>query len=68
MYAHVIAGAVPGVQRMKAQMGLADCLAQAGELTRATELFAAVAREGPALPGGAELATIANAWLAKHGH
>ena len=66
MYAHVIAGAAPGVPRMKAQLGLADCLAQAGELTRARELFATVAREGPALPGGDELAKVANAWLAEH--
>nr|MBA2544877.1 tetratricopeptide repeat protein [Deltaproteobacteria bacterium] len=66
MYAHVIAGAAPGVQRMKAQLGLADCLAQAGDLTRAKELFATVAREGPALPGGDELANVAKAWLADH--
>jgi serine/threonine protein kinase/tetratricopeptide (TPR) repeat protein len=67
MYSHVIAGAAPGVQRMKAQLGLADCLAQAGELARAKELFATVAREGPSLPGGGELATIAKAWLAENG-
>ncbi len=66
MYSHVIAGAAPGVQRMKAQLGLADCLAEAGDLTRAKELFATVAREGPALPGGAELAKIAKDWLAAH--
>jgi tetratricopeptide (TPR) repeat protein len=66
MYSHVIAGAAPGVQRIKAQLGLADCLAEAGDLTRAKELFATVAREGPALPGGDELATIAKAWLAAH--
>jgi tetratricopeptide (TPR) repeat protein len=66
MYAHVIAGAAPGVQRMKAQLGLADCLAEAGDLARAKELFATVAREGSTLPGGDELATIANAWLAEH--
>jgi tetratricopeptide (TPR) repeat protein len=66
MYSHVIAGAQPGVQRMKAQLGLGDCLAEAGDLTRAKELFATVAREGPALPGGDELAKIASAWLAEH--
>jgi tetratricopeptide (TPR) repeat protein len=66
MYSHVIAGAAPGVQRMTAQLGLADCLAEAGDLARAKELFATVVREGPALPGGDELAKIANAWLAEH--
>ncbi|MEO8698977.1 MAG: serine/threonine-protein kinase [Kofleriaceae bacterium] len=68
MYSHVIAGAAPGVQRLKAQLGLGTCLTEAGELARATELFAAVAREGAGLPGGAELAAIARAWLAEHDH
>ena len=68
MYAHVIAGAAPGVQRMKAQqLGLGDCLSGGRRPRARRELFATVAREGPALPGGDELAKIAAAWLAANG-
>ncbi len=67
MYSHVIAGAPPGVQRLKAQLGLGDCLAQTGDLARAKELFTTVAKEGPSLPGGTELAAIAKAWLDENG-